>query len=232
MGDFNYDASIYVVAAIVGNWYAESGLNPNVFEGHVSYTYSELLSESVSGGYGLGQWTTNSKVNRRIPLLEWLATNDYNYYDGEGQVLYLVDENFWVKHYGSYSSLDAFLCSDSTDLETLTVCYLKNWEIPSDSGSSVQAKRYSYAKTAFYYIQDYYDPDTTYYWEYSEDTSGSLTTAQQYNNTLAAFQLLGNGVTTGSIKTHNFKFSKNYTYFLKPYWKQSPMYWFTRSKKR
>lgn len=230
MGNFNYAATIYVVSAICGNWIAESGMNPNVFEGHVSYSYSELLNSSISGGYGLGQWTTNSNVNRRIPLLEWLSDNGYNYYDGEGQAMYLVDENSWVHHYGDYSSLDSFLCSDSTDLKELTVCYLKNWEIPADSGSSVQTKRYNYAKTAFEYIQDNYDAYETYYWKYSDTTAGYISTSDRNNNILAAFQLLGNGITTGSITKHSN--TKNILYNLKPYYRAVPFLYMNSKRRR
>lgn len=245
MGNFNYDATISVVAAICGNWYAESGLNPNVFEGHVSHTYSEMLSTSLSGGYGLGQWTTTSSgsVNRRVPLLKWLKSNGYNYYSGSGQCKYFVYENSWVNNTGNYDSLDEFLCSDSNSLEDLTIDFLKCWEIPADSGTDVQQVRLGYAENAYALIEDtfssisdeeweeYYSYEITDSdWSYSDDTSGYINDLQVLTNELLIALILSKNISSHKSKTNSFASSA--MWMLKPTYKKIPQLYNRRARRR
>ena len=63
-----YTSNLKVVAAICGNFFQESGVNPGIWEN---------LTPGAPG-YGLGQWTDNPpNVYRRTALFNWLSANGY-----------------------------------------------------------------------------------------------------------------------------------------------------------
>ena len=62
--------NLYVIAAICGNFYQESTVNPGVWEG----------LDPNNPGFGLGQWTDNPPiVMRRTALFNWLDNNNYSH---------------------------------------------------------------------------------------------------------------------------------------------------------
>ena len=77
--------SQYVIAAICGNFWQESTVNPGLWQGTMI----------GSPGYGLGQWTDNADTNRRTQLFNWLDANGYSRDDGNAQLEYLIYENVW-----------------------------------------------------------------------------------------------------------------------------------------
>ena len=81
-------SSAYVVAAICGNMWQESGINPGVWEGLQVASFSDLYH-----GYGLGQWTNVSAQGRLYQLKQYLDNNGYAADDGTGQLNFLIAEN-------------------------------------------------------------------------------------------------------------------------------------------
>ena len=102
-GATGYGASIYVVAALAGNAWRESHVNPT-------------LSQLGGGAFGLFQWDGD----RKTALLRWLSDNGYEDTSPEGQMQYLIVEGDWIGSFGGISSLEEFLTSTSTDVGLLT----------------------------------------------------------------------------------------------------------------
>lgn len=114
--------NLNVVAAICGNFWQESTVNPGIWEGLVV----------GNPGYGLGQWTDNPPlVTRRTALFNWLSANGYAQDSGEGQLAFLVAENIWVPslfQQSAYNTLSDFFASTSTNLSDLTHEWMYHWE--------------------------------------------------------------------------------------------------------
>lgn len=72
-------------SAVIGNFQAESALNPGQFEHGYNY--------SMSNGFGLGQWTPATKISNYIG-----STNKNDMSDGAKQMLY------FLSHPGQYST--------------------------------------------------------------------------------------------------------------------------------
>lgn len=180
--------SPYVVAAICGNWMRESTLNPGQWE--IGYKQ----------GFGLGQWTDNSETDRRTRLLNWLSQKGYATNDGDGQLEYLIAENVWYKtgDAAQFKDLQAFLNSDSTDIDMLTSAFLTGWEgMPGDH----LEERINYAKGYYQYISEHYE-DTPKAWYNKEDYNNPASTIMaygseaNYNNALLIYKHLS-GVIPG-----------------------------------
>lgn len=151
-------ASNYVVAAICGCWYQESGVNPGLWETRVVCPWDHMHSDNPpAGGFGFGQWTNTGGgyAMRCLNLHNWVNSHGYTDGEGAGQIAYFVVENmgsgetgFWLNHpvqRGSYRTLQEFLSTESTDIETLVWDFLASWEgVPGDKYSIRvdSAKRY------------------------------------------------------------------------------------------
>lgn len=144
-GATGYGSSPYVVAALAGNAWRESHINPT-------------LSQSGGGAFGLFQWDGG----RKTALLDWLSQNGYSDTDPNGQMEYLVVEDDWSGSFGGISSLDAFLHSDSTDVEMLTEAFCTCWERP---GVPALEERIQFANKALNYIQEHANDSTITTWE-------------------------------------------------------------------
>lgn len=127
--------NLCVIAAICGNFFQESGINPGIWE--------NLTPNSA--GYGLGQWTDNAQTHRRTDLFNWLDSNGYSRDSGEGQLKFLVYENLWIPSLispSSYNTLVDFLNSQSTSISDLTQEFMYHWEGINDGTFNT---RYNYA---------------------------------------------------------------------------------------
>ena len=115
-------SNLYVIAAICGNFWQESQVNPGVWEG---WTVG-------NPGFGLGQWTDNPPaVMRRTALFNWLDANGYARDSGDGQLAFLVHENLWIPssfQQSSYNTLTDYFQSTSTDISALTREWMYHWE--------------------------------------------------------------------------------------------------------
>lgn len=129
--------NLYVIAAICGNFWQESTVNPGIWEG---------LTPNAPG-YGLGQWTDNPPVvMRRTALFNWLDANGYARDSGDGQLAFLLYENIWIPSTftpSAYNTLSDFLASSSTDLAALTREWMYHWEGIDDGSYST---RYQFAQ--------------------------------------------------------------------------------------
>ena len=171
--------SMYVIAAICGNWYHESNINPGIYQ---NLQVVNLTDNNAAGGYGLGQWTNNPNtgVTRRTQLANYLSSNGYAYDDGDGQLEYFLVENVWypVQEAAQFNTLSDFLNSTSTDIELLTHAFNIGWEGIHDSSWDI---RVTYARQCYAYIQTH-----------AQDTS--ITSWYKGNNWLNSNQILNNAV--------------------------------------
>lgn len=147
--------NIYGVAGLMGNLYAESGLNPtnlqNSYEKKLgfsddSYTtsvdngdYENFVHDSA--GYGLAQWTYWS---RKQNLLLFVRTRNESIGDLESQLEFLYQELST-----SYKAVLAELKAAKTVREASDIV-LTQYECPADQSENVKKKRASYG-------QKYYD---------------------------------------------------------------------------
>lgn len=129
MISLDFQVSIYIVAAICGNWWQESTINPGLYENR---QVVDLLDPEVYGGYGLGQWTNAPQydVYRRTDLIEWTRAHGYADDSGEGQLEFFLYEDTWYDTGAAadWNSLTDYLQSDSEDLDHLTEAFMRGWE--------------------------------------------------------------------------------------------------------
>lgn len=169
-GATGYGYSIYVVAALCGNSWSESTINPGI-------------NEVGGGGFGLFQWTGG----RRDSLEQWLSDNGYSVDDGNGQLEYLILEDFWQGEFNGINSLQAFLTSQSTDVDMLTEAFMRCWEIP---GVPALNERIQHAHDCLDYIRNNANDTSINQWYRSNDY---LTEAQTLNNAVMLYRYLSAG---------------------------------------
>lgn len=125
--------NLAVIAAICGNFWQESTVNPGIWEN---------LTVNAPG-YGLGQWTDSpGVVSRRTALFNWLSAHGYPQDSGQGQLEFLVYENVWLGNgagYTSvYNSLTDFLTTTDQNIQNLTGEFMHQWEGIDDGTLSVR----------------------------------------------------------------------------------------------
>lgn len=183
--------SLYVVSAVCGNFHKESTVNPDIYEGLHELTPSQMTDNSVYGGYGLGQWTSGTfswgTLTRRANLINWLDANGYSWDDGNGQLEFLIQENYWRKNYGSYNSLTEFLNSSDDNINELTKCYFRCWE---GINNGTLTERQVWANKFYDYIYVHYDDPSITTW-----VTGNryLSESQQMNNAVLVARYLMDG---------------------------------------
>lgn len=182
-------SNVYVVGAICGNWWWESGIDPGIYE---SLKVVPLTDNNIYGGYGLGQWTNAPARNvfRRTALVTWLRANNYSDDSGNGQLDYFVTENTWYRNgYGAnFQNLQDFLSSTSNDIQMLTYAFMQGWE---GIWNGTQNQRVQYALQVVNYIQEHYQDDPGNW------ITGNryLSEAERYHNALLVYNwLVGNDV--------------------------------------
>lgn len=135
----------YVVAAICGNFWQESTVNPGIWEGLVI----------GNPGFGLGQWTDNPPiVMRRTALFDYLDAHGYSRDSGDGQLEFLIYEDLWIPsliQQSAYNTLTDYFNSSSTSLSDLVLEWMYHWEGINDGSD---ANRLSFAQTVLPYIQN------------------------------------------------------------------------------
>lgn len=136
----------YGVAGLMGNLYAESGLLPNnlqnTYEKSLGYTdasytqavdsgsYANFISDSA--GYGLAQWTVES---RKAPLLAFANARGCSIGNLDMQLAFLCDE-LETKFPNVLSAL-----KNAKSVREASNAVLFNFEAPLDQSESVQAQR-------------------------------------------------------------------------------------------
>ena len=194
--------SLYVIAAMCGNFYQESGVNPGIWEGTNQASWDSLLH-----GFGLGQWTnTGGDTQGRLwQLHSWVTSNGYADGDGYGQLAFLLHENYWTPDANpqfnidasAYSTLEDFLTSDSTNISELTKEYFFHWEGINDGTLS---RRQQFAQRAYSYITEHYGDESINTWT---SVNAYITETQALNNCVLIARYLSSGyipIYTGGFK--------------------------------
>ena len=131
-GAIGISVKLSVIAAICGNWWGESNVNPQIWESLTPTTWDHQYNYDGIGGYGLGQWTNvGTPYGRCWDLHTWVNSNGYSDGDGDGQVAFLVAEDYWTPaayEPSAYATLTDFLASQSDDVATLTKEFMYHWE--------------------------------------------------------------------------------------------------------
>ena len=183
-GASGYGASVYVIAALAGNAWRESHINPT-------------LQQLGGGAFGIFQWDGT----RREALLSWLSDNGYESTDPNGQMQYLIVEGDWQGSYGGISSLDEFMQSDSTDIAMLTTAFCTCWERP---GVPALDERIQFANKALEYIQDNANDTSITTWE--TEPMYYLSEAQALKNAVLMFRYYSAGGGGGGTVTRKSGF--------------------------
>lgn len=183
-GASGYGASVYVIAALAGNAWRESHINPT-------------LQQLGGGAFGLFQWDGT----RRESLLSWLSDNGYESTDPNGQMQYLIVEGDWQGSYGGISSLDEFMQSDSTDVAMLTTAFCTCWERP---GVPALDERIQFANKALEYIQDNANDTSITTWE--TEPMYYLSEAQALRNAVLMYRYYSAGGGGGGTITQKSGF--------------------------
>lgn len=185
-GATGYGYSQYVIAAMAGNFYQESNINPGIWESLTVGNWTDL-----NVGYGLGQWTnTGGDTNGRLyKLKEWLDANSYSITDGNAQCEYLVSEDYWIAktEYPDFSTLTDFLESQSTDLTMLTHAWNWCWEGIHDASWDT---RVTYANTCYNYISEHANDTTITDWIVG---NRYLSTDEILNNAVMLYRYFSTG---------------------------------------
>lgn len=111
------------VCAMLGNMESESGINPGIYE--------NLDSTSTTNGFGLVQWTPNTKYK------EWADANGYgsNYGDIVGQVArikYEVENGLqWIPT-SKYNLTFTDFTQSNRSVEELAQAFMYNYERPAN----------------------------------------------------------------------------------------------------
>lgn len=198
--------SIYVVAAICGNWFQESHINPGYWEGGSAQNWDVLYR-----GYGLGQWTNVSHPGRLETMIDWLLANGYTVDSGNGQLAYFIAEDYW--HPGSdpdasqYATLSDYLASASTDLEHLVRAFCRGWE--GISGNIPE--RLSNAEKVLTYLRQHGNDTNINTWIVG---NRALTWAEAYNNAVLIYRWLSAGGGGGGTGVKR----KMPVWMYRPYW--------------
>lgn len=145
----------YGAAGLMGNLYAESGLNPknlqNSYEKKLGYTDAQYTAAVDNGkyknfvkdsaGYGLAQWTYWS---RKQALIDFCKTAGTSIGDLDMQLNFL-----WKELSDGYRGVINVLMNATSVIEASNTVLLQ-FERPADQSASVQLKRVEYG-------QAYYD---------------------------------------------------------------------------
>ncbi len=149
--------SDYGIAGVMGNLYAESGLQPNNLQtnyeaslGMSDYQYTQAVDNGTynnfvydQAGYGLAQWTFWS---RKDGLLRLAKMRNKSIADLNIQLEYLVDE---LKEFGLWDKLNN--CKSVKEASNLV---LFEFEKPLDSGTAVQNARAEWSQQYYHRYHD------------------------------------------------------------------------------
>lgn len=166
-----------VVAALCGNSWRESFINPGAVEGGTGI------------GFGLFQWS----FERRTNLENYLRQNGYPLDSGNGQCAFLIEEGDWIQNYGPYASLQEFLDSTSSDIAELTRCFMECWERP---GVPALEERIEHAYTCAAYCAAHAQDTNITDWIAS---SGTLSEDQILNNAVMMYRYFSVGGGGGGV---------------------------------
>lgn len=184
MGAVTINITDTTIAAICGNLWRESTVNPGIWETLIESTWDHVYNYDGIGGFGLGGFTNISGADpqRLLAYHNWCVVNGYSEGDGNAQLYYIVFvERCWKAIYHN-DEFDTWLQNTSTDLYQLTDDWCRWWEGNPDDHMT---ERYQYAQQALAYITAHKTDDpSNYTW-----VSGNFycDTAQVYNNIMCLY---------------------------------------------
>lgn len=165
-----YTTNLHVVAAICGNFWQESTVNPGIWEN---------LTVGAPG-FGLGQWTDNPPaVMRRTALFNYLDGYGLSRSSGSGQLEFLIVEDLWIPSLfvaSQYQTMSDYLASTSNSLHDLVLEWMYHWEGINDGTDTIRL-----TAAQRYYNLFVNDPGTRDPWYAS---NAYLTQSQADNNAL------------------------------------------------
>ena len=198
-GDLNITK--YVVAAICGCWWRESTCNPAIWESLIPCAWDFQYDFTNKGGFGLGQWTNYGTSHGRLYRLHtWCVRNNFQDGDGNAELLYLLEENYWTADNPSrlgYTTLEEFLESTSTNTDDLVYDFLSQWEgVPNDH----YEERCGYATTILSYINEHESDTQEWLW-----IKGNrfLSQSEILNNAMVIYQFMVNHHIPTYMRKHN-----------------------------
>lgn len=205
-GEVVEGVSIYVISAILGNWWAESRLNPLQLEYGTQLDWEGLRSDGY-GGYGFGQWTNTSLTNMRLKNLhDYMVTHMYEINTPQGSALgelnFFIYEDTWYTHpsliYSSeYADLEEFLQSTSTNITELTHAFTEGWEGIHDSSWDT---RVTYANNIYNYLLSHGN-DQGLEWQGIFSNQTTINESASYINAVLIYQYLSTGGGGGGINS-------------------------------
>lgn len=190
-GASGQSVKLSVIAAICGNWWGESNVNPAIWESLTPTSWDHQYAYDNIGGYGLGQWTNVGTPHGRCwNLHEWVTNNGYTDGDGDGQIAFLIHEAYWTPatyEQSAYNSLEEFLSSSSDDVATLTKEFMYHWE---GINNGTLGTRQARAAQIYQYIQEHLNDPTITGW-----ISGNryLSESEALNNCVMVARILSIG---------------------------------------
>lgn len=173
-----YGYSSYVIAALCGNCWQESTINP-------------MGVETGGTGFGLFQWSNTATSNRRTAFESWCLSNGYDKNDGYVQLQYLIYEDFWIPkaQFPEFQSLSDWLNSTSTDIAYLTEAFMRCWEIPNEAYANL-ANRIQKANLCYnYFLTNAQDSSITEW----KTTPNYLSESDSLNNAILIYRYFSAG---------------------------------------
>ena len=175
--------SDYVVAAMCGNFFQESNVNPGMWQDQI--VPPAPMWNSLNRGYGLGQWTnTGGDTDGRLyQLHSYVTSHSYADGNGDGQLDFLLYENYWTPGSTSqYADLSAFLNSSSTDIEALVTEWKLHWEGNPDDSLRIRVNAATFYLTTIQARKN--DDPSQYTWT---SKNAYLTEAERIGNVMRIY---------------------------------------------
>lgn len=131
-----------LAAGILGNIKEESGFDPHIIEGGGSGT----ITEKMSGGYGLAQWTSPSS---RACLYNWCTANNCNPESLEGQTKWIVAQIKGINISDEANPNNASMFNGATGQGTMSY----NWSLFKARGTFDTFNTYSIEKAVRLWLE-------------------------------------------------------------------------------
>ncbi|WP_424863109.1 phage tail tip lysozyme [Streptomyces sp. MMS24-I29] len=125
------------IAGILGNWSAESGIDPTSVQGFYTDKYlmtagKESASKDTDNGIGLGQWT----FGRNSKLREYAASKNVDWWTVEAQLAYMVEGD----NPGDVAVFRDMLRNSQGSPAAAAVHFHENWERSADDAQGIAGR--------------------------------------------------------------------------------------------
>ncbi|MFI9629331.1 phage tail tip lysozyme [Streptomyces sp. NPDC052042] len=126
------------IAGILGNWSAESGIDPTSVQGFYTDKYvmtaeKKSASTDTDNGIGLGQWT----FGRNSKLREYAASKNVDWWTVEAQLAYMVEGD----NAGSIDVIKDMLKTSQGSPGAAALHFHEEWEISADGPDGLRNRQ-------------------------------------------------------------------------------------------